>query len=116
MSTVGLSYGRKRPKLLRNHNWLLHQDKAPAHTSLKTTEFVANNNMVIINHPSDSLNLAPCDFTLFPKSKVKLKGLRFETVSNIQRESQAVLDRIKDNDFDGASEEWKKQWDHCIHS
>jgi hypothetical protein len=39
----------KRPELWHNHNWLLHHD-VPAHTSLKTTEFVTNNNMVIIPH------------------------------------------------------------------
>jgi hypothetical protein len=32
---------------------------------------------------------------------MKLKGRRFETVSGIQRESQAVLDSIKENDFHG---------------
>jgi hypothetical protein len=37
-------------------------------------------------------------------------------MSDIQRESQAVLDSIKENDFHGASAEWKKLWDHCIHS
>jgi hypothetical protein len=36
--------------------------------------------------------------------KMKLKGRRFKTVSNIQRESQAVLDSIKENDFHGAFE------------
>jgi hypothetical protein len=36
---------------------------------------------------------------LFPKLKMKLKGRRFETVSDIQRESQVVLDSIQDNDF-----------------
>jgi hypothetical protein len=25
-----------------------------------------------------------------------------------------VLDSIKENDFHGASEAWKNQWDHCI--
>jgi hypothetical protein len=39
---------------------------------------------------------------------MKLKGRRFEKVSDIQRESQAVLDSIQDNDFHGAFEEWKK--------
>jgi hypothetical protein len=29
-------------------------------------------------------------------------------------ESQAVLESIKENDFHGAFEAWKKQWDHCI--
>jgi hypothetical protein len=35
---------------------------------------------------------------------MKLKGRRFETVSDIQRESQAVLDGIKKNGFHNASE------------
>jgi hypothetical protein len=47
----------------------------------EATEFVTNNNMVIIPHP--------------PKLKMKLKGRRFETVSNIQRELQAVLNSIE---------------------
>jgi hypothetical protein len=38
---------------------------------------------------------------------MKLKGRRFETVTGIQRESQAVLDSIKENDFHGAFEAWK---------
>ncbi|PNF37382.1 hypothetical protein B7P43_G16383 [Cryptotermes secundus] len=33
-------------ELGRNHN-LLHHDNMPAHTSLKTTEFVNNTNMVV---------------------------------------------------------------------
>jgi hypothetical protein len=76
-------------------------------TSLKTTEFVTNNNMVIIPHPPYLLDLAPCDFALFPKLKMKLKGQCFQTVSNIQRESQAVFASIKENDFHGAFEVWK---------
>jgi transposase len=75
--------------------------------SLKTTEFVTNNNMVIVPYPPYSPDLAPCDFALFPKLKVKLNG-RFETVSDIQRESQAVLDGIKENDFHSDLEAWKK--------
>jgi hypothetical protein len=75
--------------------------------SLKTTEFVTNSNMVIVPQPPYSPNLAPCDFALFPKLKMKMKERCFETLSNIQRESQ-VLDSIKDNDFHGAFEVWKK--------
>jgi hypothetical protein len=47
---------------------------------------------------------------------MKLKGRRFETVSHIQRESQAVLDSIKENDFHGVSERGKNRWDRCIRS
>jgi hypothetical protein len=46
---------------------------------------------------------------------MKLKG-RFETVSDIQRESQVVLHSIKENDFHSAFEAWKKQWVRYIRS
>jgi hypothetical protein len=45
---------------------------------------------------------------------MKLKGRRFETVSVIQRELQAVLDSIEENDFHGALEVWKKLQNHCV--
>jgi hypothetical protein len=79
-----------------------------AHTSLKTTGFVTNN-MVIVPHPPYSTELATRDFALFPNLKMKLKGRHFETVSDIQRESQAVPDSIKEDDVHGAFEAWKKK-------
>jgi histone-lysine N-methyltransferase SETMAR len=66
--------GEKRVELWRKYNGLLLHDNVPAHMSLKTTEFVTNNNMAIVPHPPYSLDLAPCDFALFPKLKMKLKG------------------------------------------
>jgi histone-lysine N-methyltransferase SETMAR len=84
--------------------------------SLKTTEFVTNNNMVIVPHPPYSTDLAPCDLAMFPKLKMILKGQHFETVSDIQRELQALLNSIKENDFHGAFEARKKLWNHCIRS
>jgi hypothetical protein len=55
--------------------------------------------MVIVPHPPYSPDIAPCDFALFPKLKMKLKGPRFETLSDIQRKSQSLLGSIKENDF-----------------
>jgi hypothetical protein len=43
-----------------------------------------------------------------------VKGQHIETVSGIQRESQAVLNSIKENNFHNAFEVWKKLWDRCI--
>jgi hypothetical protein len=79
-------------------------------------EFVTNKHMVIIPHPPYPPDLTPCDFVLFPKLKMKVKRRHFETLSDIHRESQAVLDSIKENDFHGAFEGWEKRWDCCIHS
>jgi hypothetical protein len=63
---------------------------------------LTNNNMVIVSHPPYSPDSAHCDFVLLAKLKMKLKGRRFETMSDIQRESQAVLDSIEENHFHGA--------------
>jgi hypothetical protein len=81
----------KRPELWCTHNRLLHHDNTPIRTSLKTTDFVMNNNTVIIPHPPYSPDLAPCDCALFPELKIKLMGQCFETLPDIQREWQAVL-------------------------
>jgi hypothetical protein len=53
---------------------------------------------------------------LFPKFKKKVKGRRFETAYGIKRLSQAALDSIKESDFHGSFEAWKKRWDCCIRS
>jgi hypothetical protein len=55
--------------------------------------------MAVIPHPPYSPNLAPCDFFLLPKMKLKLKGRRFDTNEEIQAESQRVLDTMVGKDF-----------------
>jgi hypothetical protein len=44
--------------------------------------------------PTDFPELAPCDFFLFPKMKLNLKGRRFDTIEDIQAESPRVLDTL----------------------
>jgi hypothetical protein len=70
--------------------------------------------MVIIPHHPYSSDLVTCDFALFPKLKMQLKGRRFEIVSDIKRGLQAVLDSMKKNDFHDAFEVWKKWWNHTF--
>jgi hypothetical protein len=43
--------------------------------------------MAVILYPTYSPDLAPCDFFLFPKMKLNLKGRRFDTIAEIQFES-----------------------------
>ena len=47
--------------------------------------------MTVVPHAPYSPDLAPSDFYLFPKWKMKLKGQRFQTLEEIEAESQAVL-------------------------
>jgi hypothetical protein len=105
---------RKRLELWCNHNWLLHHDNAPAHTSLKTTQYATNNSYCSPSSLLAGLSILWCRFV--SQIKNETEGTTFETASVIQRELQAVLDSIKENDFNCAFKRWKKRWDHCIHS
>jgi hypothetical protein len=48
--------------------------------------------MTDIPQSLSSPDLAPCDFFLFPKIKINLKGRRFDSIEEIQVESKIVLD------------------------
>ena len=104
---------RKRPDQWRNNTWLLQHDKAPAHSALLTRRFLTDNNMIVVPHPPYSPDLAPSDIFLFPKLKMKLKGRRFQTLEEIQAESQAVLNTLRQNDFQEFFKNWQRRWDRC---
>ena len=74
---------RKWPELWHAGNWLLHDDDAPSHRALVTSEFLTHNSIITLLHPPYSPDLAPCDFFLFPKMKLQLKGRRFDKVEEI---------------------------------
>jgi hypothetical protein len=65
--------------------------------------------MYVIPHPSYYPDLAPCDFFLLPKMKLKLKGRRFDTIEEIQAESPRVLDTVIEKDFKEAALKWKRR-------
>ena len=104
---------RKRPDEWWNNTWLLHHDNAPAHAALLTGSFLTDNNMTVMPHPPFSPDLAPSDFFFFPKLKMKLKGRRFQTLEEIQAESQAVLNTLRETDFQECLKKWQRRWDRC---
>ena len=72
-------------------------------------EFLARKEVCVLNHPRYSADLSPCDYFLFPKLKLPLKGRLVEDVQDIhgavtltvrailqedvQRSFQSLLDR-----------------------
>ena len=103
----------KRPDQWRNNTWLLHHNNAPAHAALLTRWFLTDNNMNVVPHPPYSPDLALSDFLLFLKLKMKLKGRIFQTLKEIQAESQAVLNTLRENDFQECFKNWQHRWDRC---
>jgi len=99
---------RERPELWRSSDWFLHHDNAPTHTALSVTRYLAPLGRTIVRcHPPYSLDLAPCDFFLFPTMKKTLKVLppwrswkqlrrRHSTTSSFSSSRDASHSRKKD--------------------
>jgi histone-lysine N-methyltransferase SETMAR len=67
-------------------------DNAPAHKAASVCQFLTRKNVTTLYHPPYSPDLSPPDYFLFPKLKMKLKGLHFVDVAEIQG---AVTDEVK---------------------
>uniref|UniRef100_A0A7M4EV86 Tc1-like transposase DDE domain-containing protein n=1 Tax=Crocodylus porosus TaxID=8502 RepID=A0A7M4EV86_CROPO len=91
-----LTIRRNRRELCENDGWFLHHDNAPSYTAVSIQEFLAEKNIPVIPHPPFSPDLAPCDFLLFPKIKMKLKGRRFDDIPTIHKNVEVDLKKITD--------------------
>ena len=98
----------KRRDQWRNNTWLLLHENAPAHSALLTRRFLTDNNMNVVPHILYSPDLAPSDIFYFPNLKMKLKGRKFQTLEEIQAESQAVLNTLRENDFQECFKNWQR--------
>jgi hypothetical protein len=72
--------------------------------------------MAVILDPPYSPHLSPCDFLLFTKIKLKLKGRRFDTSEEIQAESQRVCDIVTEMEFQEAFQKWRRRSDRFIYA
>ena len=102
----------KCPDKWKKNNWFLHHDNAPAHTSLVVRQFLTSKNITVIPPPIFA-GLAPCDFFLFPKMKLRLKKRHFE---EIHAETQEVIDTLTFENIQGCMKSWETRWDHSIHA
>ena len=64
-------------------SWSLLHDDVPAHKCITVRNFLASKSVQVLDHPAYSLDLSPYDYFLFPKLKMQLKGLRFDTILEI---------------------------------
>ena len=78
--------------------------------------FLAKNNVCVLNHPPYSPDLAPCDFSLFRKLKMKLKGIYFQDVPTIQNYSTSVLESIPQSEMEQSFESLLNRCKICIES
>ena len=91
---------RKRARFWSSGDWLLHHDNAPAHSSNLVQQFLAKHKIVQFRQPLYSPDIAPCDFWMFPKLKMALKGKRFDDIETIQSNGTRELKAIPKSAFE----------------
>ena len=57
-----------------------------------------------------STEIAPCDFSLFPK----LRGCRYETIEEMKEAVTKVFDTLTQEDFHGAFQKLLERYKKCI--
>ena len=101
--------------MLSGKNWQLHHDNASAHSAHVINNFLAKNITALVQQPSFSPDLAPCNFWLFPKSKTMLKGMRFKSRKDIMEKTTAELRSIQEEEFKSCFQKWQRRWKMCVH-
>lgn len=79
-------------EFLTNKTWFLHHYNALIHMAHLTRDYLIKSNVHVIPQALYSPAMAPCDFFLFPKLELSLRGKYFETIEAIkeQRKLKAI--------------------------
>ena len=89
---------RVRPEYSAPGSWFLLHDNAPVHWAVAVQEFLARKQVCVLHQPPYSPDLSPCDYFLFPKLKLPLKGRLFEGVQDLQAAVTSSLWAIPQED------------------
>ena len=95
---------RIRPQFRDPENWSLLHDNAPSHTSLIVSQFFAQNQVCVLYHLPYSPDLASCNFSVFPKLNLKLKGCFCSDIPTIKTAARRALEAIPRNELKHAFE------------
>ena len=107
---------RIRPQYREQGSWWLLHDNAPAHNCIKVRNFLASKSVQVIDHPPYSPYLAPCDYFLFPKLELQLKGKFLNDVPSIQKDVTSILNKISSHEYKKCFEKFVDRLNACIAS
>ena len=107
---------KKQPRFWSRDDWVLNHDNAPAPSSNLVQQFLAKHKIVQLRQPPCSPDIAPCDFWMFLKLKMALKGKRFDEVETIQSNATRELKAIPKSAFEDCFKMWKHRWESVVQS
>ena len=98
----------------RLDTWYFHHDNQPSYRAKDTVAFLIKAGFTVLDHPSDSPDLAPCDFGLFPEIKKRLKGRRFSSYMELLAGWDKACADIPEEAWQHWFEDWFRRMERCI--
>jgi hypothetical protein len=79
-------------------------------------EFLSDKKIAVCLLSPYSTDLAPCDFYLFPKLTLTMKGKRFASIAEIEAATTTRLKGLTKDDFQVCFKKWQERWNKCVAS
>ena len=95
---------------MKSGQWHSRQDNAPVHNSILVIVSLTKVGIKAVPHRPYRLDLAPCDFWLFPK----LRGCRYETIEETKEAVTKVIDTLTQEDFHEVFQKLLEWYNKCI--
>ncbi len=92
----------------------LHHDNTPSHTVILTLALIGESHLEMIPYPPYSLDLAICDFFVFPRLKFELHGHWFQNLRDMKTGVLRTLKAIPEQDFRTAFLSLLIRWMKCV--
>ena len=80
------------------------------HNSILVTDYLTKMGIKTVPHSPYSLDLAPCDFCLFPKPS----GCPNETTEKMKEVVMKAIDTLTQKEFHGAFQKFLERYNKCI--
>ncbi|GBM57349.1 hypothetical protein AVEN_34442-1 [Araneus ventricosus] len=84
------------------------------HCGLNVKKYLARHSVTTLEYPPYSPDLAPVDFHLFPRLKMKLKGHRFVDSDEVIENAMKQLKDLSKNGFQECFEQLYERWKKCV--
>ena len=113
LKKVNEFYNKKRSSKGWSGVHLLHVN-ASSHKCEVVKSFLASEKVKVLNHPTYSPDLSPCDFFLFPRLKKTFSGNKFTSRSSLGSAIYQCLQQIQKEHYLSAFRDWVKKLQKCV--
>jgi len=104
------------PSAFCSRDFFLFHDNAPTHIAVSVCQFLTPKNVTTLYHLAYSPDLSPPDYFVVPRLKMKLKGLHFADVAEIQGAVIEELKKVPKEEFSAGFQKLHDRAKACVYA